>query len=146
MKNEESFLAKHERFGLLQLAGAKGQNIIAQLTGEGLLFQILCFKDNADVARYLQKETPIPGTFVPGYRVALHLVGTLRMGGITDPEESIAKIKRTRVAAVEWMKEQTKMWKRYFEPYASTERLAFEGWGIDFADGKIYKQLEGENM
>lgn len=142
MKNEESQLAQTERFGLLQLAGAKGQNIVAQLTGDQLLFQILCFKDDADVVRYIRQEKPIAGTFVPGYKVALHLVGTLRTGGYVQPDESIEEIKRTRLAAVEWLMDQKEAWTKYIEPYASLEKLEFEGGAIDFATGVRYKAME----
>ena len=142
MKNEESPLAQQEGFGLLQLAGAKGQNIIAQLTDDQLLFQILCFADDADVVRYIKQETPIDGTFIPGYKVALHLVGELRTGGFIQPDETLAEIKRTRLAAAEWLKAQEKAWATYIEPYASTERLKYDGGVIDFATGLRYKEME----
>lgn len=135
-------MAQKERFGMLQLAGAKGQNIIAQLTGDQLLFQILCFEDDADVVRYVRQEKPIAGTFVPGYKVALHLVGELRMGGFVQPDESIEEIRRTRVAAAEWLQEQTKAWQTYIAPYASAEKLEYEGGAIDFATGIRYKAME----
>lgn len=142
MKNEESRTAIQERYGLLQLASTRGQNIIVQLTGEQLLFQILCFREDADVVRYIKTELPIEGTFVPGYRVALHLTGALRMGSFVGPDESLAAIKRARAGAVEWLHEQTNAWEQYIEPYADTRRLTYEGGAIDFAKGKIYKELE----
>ena len=142
MKNEESRTAIQERYGLLQLASTRGQNVIVQLTGEQLLFQILCFREDADVVRYIKTELPIEGTFVPGYRVALHLTGALRMGSFVGPDESIAEIKRARAGAVEWLHEQTNAWEQYIEPYADTRRLTYEGGAIDFAEGKIYKEME----
>lgn len=94
------------------------------------------------MVRYICQEKPIAGTFVPGYKVALHLVGTLRTGGYVQPDESIEEIKRTRLAAMEWLKEQTKAWQAYMEPYASAEKLEFEGGAIDFATGVRYKAME----
>ena len=43
---------------------------------------------------------------------------------------------------MEWLHEQTKAWEQYIEPYADTRRLTYEGGAIDFAEGKIYKELE----
>ena len=63
MKNEESRTAIEERYGLLQLASTRGQNVIVQLTGNQLLFQILCFREDADVVRYIKTELPIEGVF-----------------------------------------------------------------------------------
>ena len=94
------------------------------------------------MVRYIKTELPIEGTFVPGYRVALHLTGALRMGSFVGPDESIAEIKRARAGAMEWLHEQTKAWEQYIEPYADTRRLTYEGGAIDFAEGKIYKELE----
>lgn len=142
MKNEESRTAIQERYGLLQLASTRGQNVIVQLTGDQLLFQILCFREDADVVRYIKTELPLEGIFVPGYRVAFHLIGALRMGGFVGSDESIAEIKRARAGAMEWLHEQTKAWEQYIEPYADTRRLTYEGGAIDFAEGIIYKKLE----
>lgn len=139
---------KEYKYGLLRLEDEQRALAVLELNESQLMFTVVSLPDDEAVSRYLKQECPLAGTFIPGYRVALHLSGSLNPTfGSPQPDAQIEHIVRVRKEIVEWLRtDMPSAWAEYIEPYKGEGLVKGGPYALDVASGRIMKELEKVNL
>lgn len=135
---------KEYQYGLLRLEDAQKSLAVLELKESQIMFTVVSFPDDESLSRYLERETPVAGTFIPGYKVALHVSGCLNPTyGSPRPEDQLAGIKRVRKEIADWLRtDMPSAWAEYVEPYKGEGVVKGGIYALEIETGRILKQLE----
>lgn len=135
---------KEYKYGLLRLEDEQKALAVLELKESQTMFTVVSLPDDEAVSRYLKQECPMAGTFIPGYRVALHISGSLNPTyGSPLPDAKIEHIVRVRKEIVEWLRtDMPSAWAEYVEPYKGEGVVKGGPYALELETGTILKQLE----